>query len=202
MFSATVPAALAPPRRARGLGGLAGVRLGSAADPVAAPSALVTRAAFRDALALAAAWKAATRTARPGGGAPPEEAAAARPGPAEPSWHMRMMFAGKYFKVTVGGSLAGGALVFDRGHGLFELGLLFVHPRYQRRGVGRGTLLSIEAACPGAREWLCGLPENDTRSRRFLEALGYRYLGRHQGAPAPGVVSYVRRPFPRALAGS
>jgi hypothetical protein len=79
----------------------------------------ISRRAFDSDLALGLA---------PGPGGPP--------GYASPEWQAQMMQAGRYHAVTVDGALAGGAIVFGKGTGHFELGRLFLGPEWQGQGNG------------------------------------------------------------------
>lgn len=161
-------------------------------EPIVADVAFLGRAGFRDAKALAGVWRRVVHSGYWRSGSE-DPGGSIRPGPEQDKWHMRMMFAGKYFKITVGVRVVGGSLVFDRGHGRYESGLLFLDPRYQGKGIGSQALGFLEETFPDARLWLLEVPEWNFRARAFFEHLGYRRTGRRPGDDGQESLSYEKK---------
>ncbi len=171
------------------------IGLRSPGKPAIAGVGLVERAGFRDAELLAGVWLRVVHS-RYWRSGPERPATGVRPGPEQDKWHMRMVFAGKYFKITLGTRVVGGLLLFDRGRGRYELGLLFVDPRCQGRGIGGLALRFAERIFSDARVWLLDVPSWNSKARAFFEHRGYRRTGRHPGCDALDRLSYEkRRPF-------
>lgn len=147
------------------------------------------RAAFRDGEALAEisrrAFDADVRSGAPPGGGPP--------GYDSDKWQMRMMFAGKYFKVMYGDQLAGGFVVFDRGDGRLELGRIFIDPAYQGRGIGTRIMRHLGLLLPGGQTWSLATPVWNRRTHRFYEGMGFRRVGRKAVPDGPILLLYEKR---------
>ncbi len=107
---------------------------------------------------------------------------------------MRLMFAGKYFKILVGSRLAGGVLVFERDGGHYEVERIFLDPALRRRGLALRTLRLLEEALPPAWAWFADVPAEDWAARRLFEHAGYTRLGWRVPPDGPELVVYVKRP--------
>ena len=70
------------------------------------------------------------------------------PGYRSARWQLKMMGAGEYFAIACDGELIGGIIVFDRGHGRYELARVFIHPHWQNQGIGTMAVRFIEHAFP------------------------------------------------------
>lgn len=93
-----------------------------------------------------------------------------------------------HYTVWLDGRIAGAAVVWHYPEQLAVLGLLFVVPGRQRRGVGRWVWRTLEAAYPAARRWMVAAPTWSSRTQRFYErACGFGVAG---GAGA--YVSYLK----------
>ena len=115
------------------------------------------------------------------------------PGYASADWQARMMEVGRYHAITVGGALAGGAIVFDMGDGHFELGRLFLDPAWHGQGIGKRTMALLIAAYPQAERWTLDTPVWNRRTRPFYESLGFVETGRTQQPGGPELVVYEWR---------
>jgi GNAT superfamily N-acetyltransferase len=142
----------------------------------AAALAAISRRAFDSDLALGLA---------PGPGGPP--------GYTSPDWQAQMMRAGRYHAVTVDGSLAGGAIVFDKGPGHYELGRLFLDPEWHGQGIGKQAMALLFAAYPQAFRWTLDTPTWNRRTRAFYEGLGFVVVGELRHPGGPDLVLYERR---------
>jgi len=116
------------------------------------------------------------------------------PGYADPGWHERMMATGRCHAIVVDGALAGGALVFDLGEGRFELGRLFLDPRWHGRGIGKEAMALLFTAYPQAERWTLDTPTWNRRTRAFYEGLGFVAVGESRAVDGPDLVLYERHP--------
>ena len=87
----------------------------------------------------------------------------------------RGRLAGEAWVYEVEGRVAGFALVRDD-----ELDALYVAPEAQRRGIGSALFRQAQAVRPGGFGWW--VFRDNTRARRFYEALGGRCLYETDGA--------------------
>lgn len=158
-----------------------GVALRLARPDEAAVLAEISRRAFDSDLALGLA---------PGPGGPP--------GFASPEWQAQMMREGHYHAVTVAGDLAGGAIVFPKGGGHFELGRLYIAPERQGQGIGKQVMSLLFAAYPQAFRWTLDTPTWNRRTRAFYEGLGFVAVGELRHPGGPDLVLYERRRDPPA----
>ena len=115
------------------------------------------------------------------------------PGYDSPEWQRQAMRRGRYHAITVGGALAGGAIVFDMGDGHFELGRLFLDPAWHRQGIGKRSMALLFAAYPQAERWTLDTPVWNRRTRPFYESLGFVETGRTQQPGGPELVVYEWR---------
>lgn len=54
---------------------------------------------------------------------------------------------------------------------------LYIHPQYQRQGIGKKLLLEMETCFPAARYMRLMVPEKNTKALQFYESQGYKSLG-------------------------
>ena len=114
------------------------------------------------------------------------------PGYASADWQAQMMLVGHYHAVTVDGALAGGAIVFGKGAGHYELGRLFLDPQWHRQGIGKRLMALLFAAYPDAQRWSLDTPVWNRRTRAFYEGLGFLPVGELHHPGGPDLVLYER----------
>ena len=73
------------------------------------------------------------------------------------------------YKVLLDGTLVGGLIVWDMADGKNFLGVIFVDPAYQDRGVGTQAWQFVEASYPQAVSWQLGTPIWATKNHHFYE---------------------------------
>lgn len=73
------------------------------------------------------------------------------------------------FTVWVEGRISGAVVIWRYPEQVEVLGLLFVVPGRQRRGVGRRIWSALLAQYPAARRWMVAAPAWAPRSQRFYE---------------------------------
>jgi GNAT superfamily N-acetyltransferase len=126
------------------------------------------------------------------------DAAVGAPGPGGPpgyasaDWQAQMMTAGRYHAVTSDGLLVGGAIVFGKAAGHYELGRLFLDPLWHRQGIGRRVMALLFAAYPDAQRWSLDTPVWNRRTRAFYEGLGFLPVGELHHPGGPDLVLYER----------
>jgi len=104
----------------------------------------------------------------PGDGGPP--------GYDSPAWQASIMNSAAYFRILLAGDLVGGAIVFDKGEGHYELGRVFLDPASHRQGIGLAVMHLLFAQFPLARKWTLDTPPWNMRTRSFYRKLGFRLV--------------------------
>ena len=115
------------------------------------------------------------------------------PGYDDPAWQRRMMRAGDYSVLLVDGQTAGGAIVFRKPSGTFELGRIFIDPSRHRQGVGSRAMALLFEQYPGARRWILDTPAWNVRTRAFYEGLGFVEYGRRPVGEGFDLILYELR---------
>lgn len=93
-----------------------------------------------------------------------------------------------HYTVWADGRITGAAVVWHYPEQLAVLGLLFVVPGRQRRGLGGWIWRALEAAYPAPRRWMVAAPAWSRKTLRFYERVcGFAADGR-----AGAYVSYVK----------
>lgn len=95
------------------------------------------------------------------------------------------------YKIVADGQCVGGIILFQEGEGHWHLDVLFVHPDYHRRGIGKQALQFIEKAHPATR-WTLHTPLYATYNHRFYEQAGYVNVGEEMFGDFP-VIAYEKK---------
>jgi GNAT superfamily N-acetyltransferase len=103
----------------------------------------------------------------------------------------RLMQEGMCYKLLAEGQCAGGMVIFDMGQGHFHLGVIFIAPGWQNRGIGSQAMNFIEQTYP-ARRWTLDTPTWAVRNRHFYEKFGYVNVGERDDGDTPLIV-YEKR---------
>lgn len=104
---------------------------------------------------------------------------------------LRLMREGECYKILAGGRCVGGMVIFDMGNGHFHLGVIFLEPAYQNRGIGTQAMQFIEDTYPASR-WTLDTPTWAVRNHHFYEKFGYLNVGEHSDGDTPLIV-YEKR---------
>jgi GNAT superfamily N-acetyltransferase len=78
------------------------------------------------------------------------------------------------FKVLLAGQIIGGIMIWNRPDGHKALGVIFVDPAFQDRGVGTLTWQFIERQYPETKSWRLTTPCWATKNHHFYEKCGFR----------------------------
>ena len=85
-----------------------------------------------------------------------------------------------YYKIIYQRALAGGIFVYETEGGLFRVGILYVLPECQSKGIGQKAIALAEALHGDAVRWELDCPEDLPANRRCYEKAGYRLTGRKE----------------------
>jgi ribosomal protein S18 acetylase RimI-like enzyme len=80
---------------------------------------------------------------------------------------------GHYYKMLDGERIIGGMNIFEMSDTHCYLGLIYIDPDYQDRGIGTQAIRFAEATFPAAKKWTTNTPAQATRNHHFYEKLGY-----------------------------
>jgi GNAT superfamily N-acetyltransferase len=81
------------------------------------------------------------------------------------------------YKILSASEIIGGIVIWQFGPAEYAVGLLFVAPAYQNRGVGRRAWQFLQQAYPGAPRWTVATTPWSERNRHFYaETCGFERL--------------------------
>jgi GNAT superfamily N-acetyltransferase len=95
------------------------------------------------------------------------------PGYDSPDWQREAIESGNYYKVTDGGRIVGGLVLFTLDGGTVRLGRAFLEPERQNKGIGSDLLRFAESVFPGTRRFVLDTPVWNLRTRHLYEKFGY-----------------------------
>ncbi len=95
------------------------------------------------------------------------------PGYDSVDWNAAWIAKTPYYKVLLDGQIVGGIIVFDMGHGHYELGRIYVDPDFQNQGIGQQAVKQMFEAFPNADVWTVGTPSWAVRNQHFYEKMGF-----------------------------
>jgi GNAT superfamily N-acetyltransferase len=104
----------------------------------------------------------------------------------------RRMAEGQCYKMLDTGQIAGGMVVFDMGAGHVHLGVIFIDPAHQNRGLGTQALQFLERTYTDATRWTLDTPTWAIRNQHFYEKLGYVKVG-EEVLPDITLIQYEKR---------
>ena len=99
------------------------------------------------------------------------------PGYQSVPFHAKMARQGHLYKLTGGGLIVGGAILFPKGS-VVNVARIFVAPEHFRKGYGLFLMREIEAMFPEAGEFTLDTPVWNTRTNAFYAKLGYTEVRR------------------------
>ena len=82
-----------------------------------------------------------------------------------------------YYRITLDDYTVGGVTTAHRGEGHREIVRIFVDPESQRKGVGLKAVELVMSLYPDVKLWTTGTPEWNTRTKAFIEKLGFTQVG-------------------------
>jgi GNAT superfamily N-acetyltransferase len=105
------------------------------------------------------------------------------PGYSSDVWQIRMMTAGKYYKILFNDQIIGGFIVRVMGYQYNELTRIFVDPNFQNQGIGTRTFEFMWTEFPEVKRWTLGTPAWNRRTRHFYKKVGFSEIGKdgHDG---------------------
>lgn len=84
---------------------------------------------------------------------------------------------GYYFKIMVDNIHAGCLWVYEKEPKLYRIGIMYISPEYQCKGVGQKALAIAESLFPEAEAWELDCPTDMSINRNCYEKVGYRLTG-------------------------
>jgi GNAT superfamily N-acetyltransferase len=84
---------------------------------------------------------------------------------------------GSYYKIVSANTLIGGIWVFEKESKIFRVGIVYILPEYQSKGVGQKALAMAENLHRDAKGWELDYPEDLSINRRCYEKTGYTLTG-------------------------
>ncbi len=98
------------------------------------------------------------------------------------------------WKILLNEQIVGGAIVRLKESRHYHLHRIWIHPDFQRLGLGRAAMIELFQNYPDARRWTLDTPEWAQKNARFYESLGFKKTGMHPIESAGfSVVLYERR---------
>jgi ribosomal protein S18 acetylase RimI-like enzyme len=95
------------------------------------------------------------------------------PGYDSVDWNAGWIARTPYFKIVFDGQTVGGLIVFDMGHGCYELGRIWVDPDFQNRGIGQQAVWLVFETFAEAARWTVGTLSWAVRNQHFYEKMGF-----------------------------
>lgn len=84
---------------------------------------------------------------------------------------------GSYFKIIADSIHAGCVRVFEKSPKLYRVGIIYILPEFQNKGVGQRALALVESFFPEAEAWELDCPADLPANRRCYEKAGYKLTG-------------------------
>jgi len=87
---------------------------------------------------------------------------------------------GCYLKIVYMNKLVGGVWVFEKDWKVFHIGIIYILPEYQSKGIGQKVLEMVENYHTDAKFWELDCPEDLSMNRRCYEKAGYKLTGENK----------------------
>lgn len=84
---------------------------------------------------------------------------------------------GCYFKIIADTVLAGCIWVYEGEPNTYYIGIMYISPEFQCKGIGQKVLAIAEELFPKAESWHLQCPADLPINRRCYEKAGYRFTG-------------------------
>lgn len=85
-----------------------------------------------------------------------------------------------YYKMILGKLLVGCLWVVEKEPEIFRIGIVYVIPQYQNKGIGQQAFAMAESLHSNAICWELDCPEDLARNRHCYEKLGYKLTGEQE----------------------
>jgi len=84
---------------------------------------------------------------------------------------------GCYFKIIVDSIHTGCVWVHEVAPKLYRIGIIYISPEFQCKGVGQKALAIVESLFPETESWELDCPADMAINRNCYEKVGYRFTG-------------------------
>lgn len=81
---------------------------------------------------------------------------------------------GSYFKIIADNRHAGCVWVYEKAPKLYNIGIIYISPEFQCKGIGQKALAIAERLFPQAESWELDCPSDLSLNRHCYEKVGYR----------------------------
>lgn len=82
---------------------------------------------------------------------------------------------GSYFKIITDNIHTGCIRVFEKSPKLYRIGIIYILPEFQNKGIGQRVLALVESFYPEAEAWELDCPADLPANRRCYEKAGYKF---------------------------
>jgi predicted N-acetyltransferase YhbS len=96
------------------------------------------------------------------------------PGYDSVEWNRQMIRDTHYFVIEDTGRMVGGIIVFAIDVTHYDVGRIFVEPRFQNYGIGKQAMRLVFRELPQEALWTVGTPEWAYSNHRFYQRIGFR----------------------------
>jgi len=84
---------------------------------------------------------------------------------------------GGYFKIIADDIHVGCVRVYEKSSKLYRIGIIYILPEFQNKGIGQKALSIAESLFPEAEGWELDCPIDIQANRKCYERAGYRFTG-------------------------
>ena len=84
---------------------------------------------------------------------------------------------GCYYKIMADNHHAGCVWVYEKARNLYRIGIIYIAPEFQGKGVGQKALAISESLFPEAESLELDCPADLTLNRNCYEKVGYKFTG-------------------------
>ena len=88
-------------------------------------------------------------------------------------WNAHWIQHTPYYKILSSGKIVGGLILFDLGNQHFEIGRIWIDPKWQNQGIGQAAMHKLFKMHVGVKKWILGTPSWAIRNQHFYEQLGF-----------------------------
>lgn len=100
---------------------------------------------------------------------------------------------GGYFKIIVDNIHVGCVRVYEKSPKLYRIGIIYILPMFQNKGIGQKALELAESLFPEAEAWELDCPADLPLNRKCYEKADYRFIGKSETINDKLTLVYYRK---------